>query len=263
MKAALRSMYRRHAHRYPRLFNAQQRYGVLFKDQVGYVHDNDFHALNLFKLPPEALCVDIGANRGQSVTSIKTVLPQATIVSFEPNPVTFATLKVVAGRRSRVTALNMAVGLGDGVLQMWIPRWRGIQFDQLASGRRPDTTALAEEIRGYGFPSISAAEIELECVSVKRTALDALALKPDFVKIDVEGGERDVLESAQATLRTAKPLLMIERGYRREITDLLADFGYTRHIYRHAVLSLSSSDDRTCVNTFFAQPRHIPAPVRA
>ena len=257
MKVAFRSMYRRYAHHYPTIFNAQQRFSVLVKDRIGYIHEDDFHALKLFKLPAKPLCVDIGANRGQSVTSIKTVLPQATIIAFEPNPVTFASLNSVAARRSGVTAVNMAMGLSDGTLQMWIPRWRGVKFDQLASGSLPDATTLAEEIRGYGFPLISAKEIEFDCVNVRETSLDALSLNPDFVKIDVEGGELAVLRGARATLSSAPPLLMIERGCRLEITELLADFGYTRRVYMHATSSLSCSDDRPHINTFFVQRTHV------
>jgi FkbM family methyltransferase len=254
VRSVFRTMFRRYATHYPLLFNAQQRYSVLLKDWIGHVHEDDFHALRLFRLRPNSLCVDIGANKGQSVTSIKSVLPDARIVSFEPNPSAFAMLKTVATHRSDVTAYNIAVGMGGGVLEMWIPRWRGISFDQLASSSRPDAITLAAEIRGYGFPLISAGEIEFDCVSVEITTLDALALQPDFVKIDVEGGELDILRGAQGTLRNAKPLLMIERGHRQAISDFLSGFGYTRCTYADGALSF---DDRADLNSLFAQASHL------
>jgi hypothetical protein len=49
------------------------------------VHELDFKALPAFALSEGALCVDIGANFGQSIGSLSAVLKAPRIVAFEPN----------------------------------------------------------------------------------------------------------------------------------------------------------------------------------
>ncbi len=49
------------------------------------------------------------------------------------------------------------------------------------------------------------------CGLVKCMTLDSLARKPlDFIKIDVEGAEMDVLRGARQTLETLKPAVFVE-----------------------------------------------------
>lgn len=255
VKRALQTRYKRYAYRYPQLFNAQQRYTVLVRDWIGYVHEEDFRALALFKLRPNALCVDIGANKGQSITSIKRVLPSARIMSFEPNPATFSMLKLVASRHTGVTTYNMAVGAGSGDLTLCVPRWRGITFDQLASRKEPDRRELAEEIRSYGFASICVDDIEFDLLKINVISLDRLGLHPDFIKVDVEGGELDVLLSAKNILGKAKPLLLIERGHRSDIEDFLATFHYGRCAYIGGTLRF---DHPGSLNSFYVHEHHVP-----
>jgi hypothetical protein len=50
---------------------------------------------------------------------------------------------------------------------------------------------------------------------------EELIPKPDVVKIDVEGGERDILVGAEETIRTHRPALVYEA-----IASLTRRFGY-------------------------------------
>ena len=47
--------------------------------------------------------------------------------------------------------------------------------------------------------------VEVRCVTV-----DSLGLKPDFIKIDVEGYEHKVIRGAAETLKSASPIVMFE-----------------------------------------------------
>jgi hypothetical protein len=52
-----------------------------------------------------------------------------------------------------------------------------------------------------------------------------------FIKIDVDGGDFDVLDGARKTLRKHLPVIVVEMGARqREIYDLLCSLGYTYFI---------------------------------
>ena len=75
-------------------------------------------------------------------------------------------------------------------------------------------------------------------------------LRPDVVKIDVEGAELKVLEGARETLKEARPILLIEGGAKAAITSYLRGFHYVP-------LSYDANRDELCsfrepsLNTFF------------
>ena len=75
---------------------------------------------------------------------------------------------------------------------------------------------------------------------------------PDFIKVDVEGWELEVLKGARATLENARPDLFLEmhgetmNEKRRKVADLvefLTDAGYTSisHIESGAAISPANS----------------------
>jgi FkbM family methyltransferase len=72
-------------------------------------------------------------------------------------------------------------------------------------------------------------------VAVEGTTIDDLGAvfgSPDLIKVDVEGGELEVLKGAWTTLSSRKPALVIElHGPDNEAaaTDLLGGFGYEIH----------------------------------
>jgi FkbM family methyltransferase len=75
--------------------------------------------------------------------------------------------------------------------------------------------------------AVSYAEADMGAVAV--LSVDSLALpRLDFLKIDVEGMELDVLEGAKATLEREKPTLLIEwiKSGKAEIRDFLTPMGY-------------------------------------
>jgi hypothetical protein len=66
------------------LLTPQWRYVLLY--WMRRPHEHDFRALRLLEFSDLPLLVDVGGNIGQSVLSLYTVFPAATVVSFEPNP---------------------------------------------------------------------------------------------------------------------------------------------------------------------------------
>ena len=156
----------------------------------------------------EISCVyDIGANLGNHTVYFASHAKNATVFSFEPVPVTFDLLKRNVeqnGLNDRVTLFNCALGAQEGSVRM--------QVD--------DTDRLA-------FASIT--ENGTQEVSVKR--LDDMNLPPpDFVKIDVEDYELEVLKGMERTLRESSPLLWIEihagLSNNQEKYEFLSSLGY-------------------------------------
>lgn len=72
--------------------------------------------------------------------------------------------------------------------------------------------------------------------NVAVVTIDSLGLNPDFIKIDVEGYEFDVLRGARDTLEQYRPVLMIEENHlcqryghkEYEVSDFLLSMGYKR-----------------------------------
>jgi hypothetical protein len=66
-------------------------------------------------------------------------------------------------------------------------------------------------------------------------SLSAAAGAPDFIKIDIDGGELDALTGGIETLRTARPDLVVETHSKQLEEDcgaLLVDCGY-RPVIKH------------------------------
>lgn len=234
-----RTFYRRHADYYPYFYNAQQRLAVLLRSRFNYVHERDFLALTLLGMAEDAYCIDVGGNRGQSITAIKSVLPRARVLSFEPNPVAYSVLTKVAKRYPGVITKQLALGELDSETAIYIPQCRGVIFDQLATTRVPDLSELTALVRDLGYTFARQATLSVERVLVTSKRLDWFGLSPDFIKIDVEGSELEVLLGARQTLIANRPALMIERGDRAEIESFLVAQGYRRYIFSGSALKVT------------------------
>lgn len=133
--------------------------------------------------------VDVGANKG--VYSFVLARHTRHVYAFEPNPKIFRVLKSWAG--GRVTAMPYALSDRSGPAELLVPRGA----------------------RGYSNQGASLSAVKVSGahgrVPVEMRRLDDLGLSNvGFIKIDVEGFEREVLEGARATLARDRPNLLIE-----------------------------------------------------
>lgn len=156
--------------------------------------------------------VDIGANRGLYTYFLSGFCKK--VVSFEPQPWCFAKIATYATyAKQNITAHNVGLSSAAGSLDLYIPRDSdGAILDGLASFRHTNNSDRLE-------------------VPVKRLDDYALA-EVDFIKIDVEGHEYEVLDGAKETILGNKPVLLIEieqRHLNRPIEDIfnkIIQFGY-------------------------------------
>jgi len=147
----------------------------------------DFYS-NLLK--PDALCFDVGANLGQKTEVF--LARGARVITIEPNPYCRPTLEFHFGRNPRSELLFNAVGSSEGNVEI---------FAHLA-----DATA---SIRSDWDMKVFGQKRETEALSVPMTTLDILIKRygqPDFIEIDVEGFETEVLKG----LSSPVPLLSFE-----------------------------------------------------
>lgn len=164
-----------------------------------------------FLVHPDKLSLDIGANKG--VYSHALLAHSKSVHAFEPNPKPLATLRAWGTGHIHIHAT--AIGDRSGPAQLRVPKTTGGYSNQGAS-------LSATKVSGaHGV------------VNVESQRLDDLNLTHvGFIKIDVEGFEREVLRGAEQTLRREHPNLLIELEERHTNTplpDLIAEvcaYGY-------------------------------------
>lgn len=152
-------------------------------------------------LPPRVrrgmTVIDVGANKGQmTLLFAKLVGPSGRVVSFEPAPTEFRSLErnVRLNGLGQVNTVHAAVA--DSVGEMVLMYNAAFPTQGKLQDVEPTTT----------LPDATA-------VSVATQPLDALlqqGLRPDLIKIDVEGGAGGVLRGAARILETVGPGIYIE-----------------------------------------------------
>jgi FkbM family methyltransferase len=148
-----------------------------------------------WSLGPDSCCVDVGAHSGGVLGEIVRVAPQGRHIAYEPLPHLADRLRAAFPQVDvRCAALSDHAGESSFARVRAAEPWSGLVFRPLPGNVEPD----------------------VEEITVKLEALDEVlpaGYVPDLVKIDVEGGEEQVMRGALRTLREHKPLVIFEHGY--------------------------------------------------
>jgi FkbM family methyltransferase len=146
---------------------------------------------------PDSWYFDIGANIGLMSAPLLSTEPSLQVVSIEASPRTAGCLsKTIAesGNRGRWKLISKALGHSEGEIEFHTSPESHSVFDGIKdTGRAPSGRVI----------------------KVPLTTLDAIWMefgRPDvcLVKIDVEGGEGDVLRGGLACLEETRPTVLLE-----------------------------------------------------
>jgi FkbM family methyltransferase len=208
----------------------------------------DFRILRHLRCQAGRVCVDVGANRGETIASARLYQPRVPIVAFEPNPLLQA---VIRDRHPNDPGLTLhPVGLGEhpGAFDLHVPYYKGVPFDGLASFRREEAANWLNPERLVGFDPRHQTIRTFNC---RLATLDSFALAPAFMKIDVQGLEAAVVRGGRDTISAHLPVILMEnnRPY-QDAADLLAR-GYVAHALVGDVLVPGQVGD---LNTFYIHP---------
>jgi FkbM family methyltransferase len=210
------------------LITSQWRYRGLYR--IGIVHEYEFRALPLLVPRPNPLVLDVGGNNGQSILSIKCVLPKARVITFEPASRHITDLQALAKRLPDVTVERCALADIDGEAELYWPVYNGLAMYALASLNRDEAWNWLRPDRVYGFDR-RLLRLESERVPVRR--LDSLELEPDVIKIDVQGTEAAVISGGFGTIRRTRPAVMAESlDQTSPAYKLLKPLGYEVYTFR-------------------------------
>lgn len=170
---------------------------------------------------PGMVVFDVGANVGTHSLALADVVgPDGTVICFEPHSKTFEALVANISRNGfeNIVTKHKALGATTETAKLYVEHDDpGVGSHSLI--RRTEDIETAEEIdviRGDEF-------------------VKDQGYHPDLMKIDVEGGELDVLQGLTETLREDKPLLVVE------VHDVV-DFESVREFLRDRDYAISQSE---------------------
>ena len=195
--------------------------------------------------------LDIGANDGRWLTGVHHVFPNATIHAFEPVPSTFEDLRSNVGNKPRVRIYCQGFGSESKEITMQLydnPRVSSMNTQELQVGHHPTET------------------ITVKCNTLDEWLKDTGIDEIDFIKIDVEGYELQVLTGGTNTFRAAKSaFLLIEAksvlasevsgpGVSLEqLSGFLSPFGYRLMVLYTDNIHLPEQQYYTNFNALFAR----------
>ena len=144
---------------------------------------------------------DIGAAGGMfTLFFARAVHPNGKVFSFEPNPFSYKELLGNLAVNNFNNIQTFQLGVGSSEYKDYIV------FDKSSRG----TGSLNKKIQAGLTNNSKVTKEEINVVSVDYFILNKGFTLPDFIKIDVEGLEFDVLEGMRNTLKNKKPELFIE-----------------------------------------------------
>ncbi|MEW5703945.1 MAG: FkbM family methyltransferase [Pseudomonadota bacterium] len=202
--------------------------------------------------------VDAGANIGRYSWFFATrAKKDARIYAFEPNPAAFRLLEANLERRPVVRLFNCALGARTETAYLNVP----------TDGRNNPVTALGwvSNRKEAGSESNRNAVVQETTVCTLDAAIargDVSLRRPLFFKIDVEGGEMDVLSGAAATIEKWRPLIYFECEQRhltrsrrdwRPIWSYFAAAGYAIFAASEAGFTVAHALNAE-TNAYFAVP---------
>ncbi|MEL6735970.1 MAG: FkbM family methyltransferase [Pseudomonadota bacterium] len=169
--------------------------------------------------------LDVGANIGQTLLKVKARLPEQAYIGFEPNAANVFFLERLIERNGIEAATVVPVGLStqSGLLGLA----RASVYDTSASlidGFRPS--------KAYGAGKVFVPVLTGDAVLAE---LDVTAI--GLIKIDVEGGEPEVLSGLEQSLQAARPPILCEVLPTQTHDDEIARFRRERKTQLEALLA--------------------------
>lgn len=147
-------------------------------------------------LKPGMTCLDIGANFGYySILMGLAAGPLGRVISIEPNPSVVSVLKrslELNGLTSRTIVHQVAAAADRGACHLYVP------------SSEPKNASLVNG--AYADARGQTVEVDKVTVDELTANLDRL----DFIKIDVEGAEEEVIEGLRGTMERFKPAIVLE-----------------------------------------------------
>ena len=200
-----------------------------------YIYDTDFkifkilrdnNYFNDLKIP----IIDIGANDGISYKFIRNFLKKNLIYSFEPIKIKFKELKKLKSKDENYEILNFGLSNETISKNIFIPHFKKYALSYFASLSKQSSIL---RLKNSLFIKNLLNKIKFKSEIIKIKKLDNFFLKPNFIKIDIEGHEYECILGSIKTIKKNKPILLIEYNPKinKKIYNILKRIGYKTYYY--------------------------------
>ena len=169
-----------------------------------------FHRIYFFKsCMPSPKIIDCGSNIGMSIFFFKLIYPDAKIVGFEPDKITFDVLSanIKNNRIKGVTLVNSAIGRRNGVIDFYRP---------IGLGGDLGMSTILSTIN-YNYEKVKVRTVRLSSY-IKENI--------DLLKMDIEGGEEEAIIEIQKKINQINCLVIELHGKGSKISSILEIEGF-------------------------------------
>ncbi len=198
------------------------RYGYFEEELTRYILDNVSTGMVFF---------DIGAHFGYfSLLASKIVGSEGRVCSFDPTPSTFKVLSANLKSSNNSELYNTAVWSSEKILTLHDYGLKYASLNSLLKVRSSSENNYKLDDNSYSVKTIS---MDNYCRDNN--------IYPDFVKIDAESAELEILKGMEKVIRTVKPMITVEVGDEgdpeayasRILVDHLMSRGYKVYEYKN------------------------------
>ena len=200
----------------------------------------------------EGVFLDVGANMGQSVDSIRVFQPRAVIYAFEPNPSLVADLERRFADVESVRVFSFGLGAESAKRELFVPSYRGVVFDALGSLTVEGANSW---LRRDALLCFDEKHLRIEAVNCRISTPDDLELAPLVFTIDTEGGDGNVILGGRRAIEAHRPILLLEKLAPTDMArQFLNQLDYRAYIFRTGRFLPAQKES---VNTFFLPPERL------
>ena len=185
------------------------------------------------------MVIDCGANIGvHTIEWARHMTGWGSLLAIEAQERIFYALagNIALNNCFNARAMHAAVAGQDGSMRIPRPDYlRPASFGSLELKQKPDTEFIGQSI-DYSDAAM---------VSVRTVAIDSLPLdRLDFIKLDVEGMELEVLVGAAQVIAKHHPIIMVEwiKSKKSDLVGILQRSGYTVFDFGINLLAVHPSD---------------------
>ena len=180
--------------------------------------------------------LDIGCNNFQTMKIMRNINKNLNFFLFDP---------IIKNKKkiAKTKIFNFALSDKKGEKILFMPYYNGINLDSLNSFE-------LNNILKYKKKYLKNLKLKIKKKIVKTITIDSLNLKSDFIKLDVENHELEVLKGGKQHLKKNKPVILLENNKKiREVSLFLKSINYSP--YRISKNSFAKNNSLVGDDIFF------------
>jgi len=209
------------------IYNLLIRGRIIFRNIFQIDHEKDIELITNLLVQDVKVALDVGANRGDFTQSL--LWRNCEVISFEPDQSSYDTLRKRFGKNPKVHLHNFGCGSSNCKKTLYTPCYNKYQISGMSSTKKELVIDIIEKLKILKpFIFFSKDKLHIKSKVIEIRTLDSFQLSPDFIKIDTEGSEFEVIKGAGNTIKKHLPIIYIE-GTNEALLQYLFDLGY--HIF--------------------------------